>query len=267
MSSKVQKTILLVDDEELIVAGLTKILEKYKYKVITADIGEKAVSTVETEPGINLILMDINLGSGIDGIEAAKKILEKHDLPLIFLSAHTDREVVEKTEGIASYGYIVKNSGEMVIIASIKMAFNLYETRMKEKAKEEALEKSEQKYRSLVENIPDVSWTTDYKGNTIFISPNIEKIYGYSPDEIYTSGDRLWLGRIHHDDVEKVKAEFNTLFKDGTPLDIEYRIKRKDGKWIWLEDRSTGTYEKDGTLYADGVFYDITERKQVEEEL
>ncbi len=267
MSSEVQKTILLVDDEPLIIQGVTIILEKYGYKVITADSGEKAVRTVETESGIDLILMDITLESDTDGIETATKILEKHDLPLIFLSSHTDREVVEKTEGITSYGYIVKNSGEMVIIASIKMAFNLFEARMKEKAKGEAQEKSEKKYRSLIENIPDVSWTTDYKGNTVFISSNIGKIYGYSPDEIYESGDRLWLGRIHPDDVEKVKAEFNTLLKDGTPLDIEYRIKRKDGKWIWLQDRSTGTYEKDGILYADGVFYDITERKQVEERI
>ena len=52
----------------------------------------------------------------------------------------------------------------------------------------EALRDSEQKYRSLIANIPDVVWTTDAKGSTTFISPNVEKVYGFSPREIYEQG-------------------------------------------------------------------------------
>ncbi len=55
--------------------------------------------------------------------------------------------------------------------------------------------------RSLMANIPDVVWTTDSEGNTIFISPNVERVYGYTPQEIYRAGDELWLERIHPDDV------------------------------------------------------------------
>jgi DNA-binding NarL/FixJ family response regulator len=73
--------------------------------------------------------MDINLGPGIDGTDAAQAILVEHDIPVLFLSSHTEPEVVEKTEGITSYGYIVKNSGEMVLFASIKMAFRLFESK------------------------------------------------------------------------------------------------------------------------------------------
>ena len=51
------------------------------------------------------------------------------------------------------------------------------------------------------------------------------------------------------------------------PFDLEYRIKHKNGRWIWLHDRSMQTYKKDGIVYADGVFSDITLRKQREEEL
>ena len=132
---------------------------------------------------------------------------------------------------------------------------------------EEALIQSEKKYCSLIKNIPDVTWTIDYKGNTTFISSNVEKIYGYSLKEIYKIGNSLWFGRIHLDDVEKVKDAFKSLFEKGTPMHIEYRIKRKDGKWIWLLDRSTGTYEKNGIKYADGVFSDITARKRAEDAL
>ncbi len=132
---------------------------------------------------------------------------------------------------------------------------------------EEELQESEQKYRSLVGNIPDVTWTSDSEGNTTFISPNVEKIYGYTPEEIYQGGHSLLLGRIHPDDLQEVKRAAAALYEKGERFDIEYRIQRKDGKWIWLRDRSVATYEKHGVLFADGVFTDITERKKAMEAL
>ncbi|MBT6500861.1 MAG: PAS domain S-box protein, partial [Deltaproteobacteria bacterium] len=135
------------------------------------------------------------------------------------------------------------------------------------KQAEEALRESEEKYRSLITNIPDVTWTTDYEGKTSFISPNIEKEYGYTPEEITKGGDNIWLGRIHPEDAEKVEKAFKELFEEGTMLDVEYRIKRKDGEWIWLHDRSIAIYERDGVMYADGIFTNITERKRMAEVL
>jgi len=135
------------------------------------------------------------------------------------------------------------------------------------KKAEEALKASEEKYRSLVQNIPDVVWTTDINGKTIFISPNVKEIYGYTSEEIYKGGDSTWFDRIHPDDVEKVKGAFISLFEKGELFDAEYRIQRKDKDWIWLRDRATNVYEKNGIKYADGVFSNITERKRVEEEI
>jgi PAS domain S-box-containing protein len=138
-----QKTILLVEDEVLIAMSEQMTLEDYGYKVVTAESGEKAIEIADTNPAINLILMDINLSTRMLGTEAAEIILSKHDLPLIFLSSHIEKKVVEKTEGITSYGYIVKDSGETVMIASIKMAFRLNEAKLKEKEKDKALKRIE----------------------------------------------------------------------------------------------------------------------------
>jgi len=135
------------------------------------------------------------------------------------------------------------------------------------KQAEEALRESEERYRSLLENIPDVTWRTDEKGNTTFISPNVEEVYGYSPEEILQGGDRLWFRRIHPDDVERVKEAFRALLKQNSGFDLEYRIQRKDGKWIWVRDRAVAVSKEDGVLYAYGVFTDITERKLAEEAL
>ncbi|MFC1833238.1 PAS domain S-box protein [Thermodesulfobacteriota bacterium] len=146
------------------------------------------------------------------------------------------------------------------------------ELRVKERTLEltrtnELLGESEKKYRTLVSNIPDVTWTTDCQGGTKFISPNVETIYGYSPEEVYKEGERMWFGRIHPDDRERVREAFRRLFETGKRFDIQYRMKRKDGEWIWLHDRAVTVYEKEGVPYADGVFTDITDRKRAEEAL
>jgi PAS domain S-box-containing protein len=125
---------------------------------------------------------------------------------------------------------------------------------------------SEERYRLLVNNIPDVTWISDWKGNTSFISPNVEQVYGFTPDEIITTEQDLWFDRIHPDDLKSVKTALGDFFKGAERFDIEYRIKRKDGSWIWIHDRAMSSYEAGGERYAYGVFSDITNRKQAEEE-
>ena len=131
---------------------------------------------------------------------------------------------------------------------------------------EEALRESEEKYRSLITNIPDVTWTTDSEGKTIFCSPNVEDVFGYTQNEIYEGGNNVLPERIHPEDAGKVKEAFEKLFEHGTTFDVEYRIKRKDGGWIWAHDRSIAIYERDGMKYADGIFSNITSRKQAEQQ-
>jgi PAS domain S-box-containing protein len=126
--------------------------------------------------------------------------------------------------------------------------------------------KSEEQYRRLVENIPDVVWTSTVDGKTVFISRNIEGIYGYTPEEIYTQGRAVFQDRINPEDLDKVQAAWTSLFTTKK-FDIEYRIRHRDGRWIWLHDRSTAVYEKSGAWYADGLVSDITDRKEAEEKL
>ncbi|TET87297.1 MAG: response regulator, partial [Dehalococcoidia bacterium] len=137
------------------------------------------------------------------------------------------------------------------------------------KEAEEALKESEERYRSLVSNIPDVVWTEDENDGIVFVSPNIERLTGYTQEETYQLGNWMkWFDRfLHPGDIEHAKTVSKKAYKGEKPYDIEYRLKRKDGQWIWVNDRSVGTYEKDGKLYADGLFTDITELKRAEEEI
>jgi two-component system, sensor histidine kinase and response regulator len=135
----------------------------------------------------------------------------------------------------------------------------------KRKRAEEAICRSEEQYRLLVANIPEVIWTSDDEGHCIFITPNIEKIYGYTQEEIYRSG--VWYERIHPEDAPKVQEAYGALLTTGRTFSMEYRVQRKDGAWIWFHAKAMNSYEKDGKRYTVGICSDITERKRAEEEL
>ena len=130
---------------------------------------------------------------------------------------------------------------------------------------QEVLKQSEQRYRLLIENIPSVAWITARDGQTVFISDNVEKVYGFTSEEILSAGGELWFDRIHPEDRVKVQKAFERLFSKQEEYKIEYRIQRKDGKWIWLLDSANMVEDVGGRSLAYGVFSDVTERKQAEE--
>ena len=123
---------LLVEDEAILAMGTASILGRRGYSVDHVFTGESALARMAEAPeGIDLILMDINLGRGDDRHRGRlEEILSRREIPIVFLSSHTEESIVESTEEISSYGYVVKNSGITVLDASIRMAFRLFEARM-----------------------------------------------------------------------------------------------------------------------------------------
>ena len=90
------KNILLVEDEAVIALAETMELRKAGYSVIHSPTGEKAVEIINAnQGGTDLILMDIDLGKGIDGTEVARQILRTNDIPILFLSSHMEPEIVK----------------------------------------------------------------------------------------------------------------------------------------------------------------------------
>jgi len=161
----------------------------------------------------------------------------------------------------------VRNSaGEVVAVSTIARDMSA------RKDAEEALRQSEEKYRSLVVNIPDVIWTTDSEGTPIFVSPRCEKVCGYTPEEICKPG--IFRSMIHPEDLPAYQAARQLLLagsgvqpEGGRDYNQEFRIRRKDGEWLWVRSRATGTYQKSGKTYIDGVISDVTQQKRFEEGL
>jgi PAS domain S-box-containing protein len=98
----------------------------------------------------------------------------------------------------------------------------------------------------------------------IFVSANIETLFGYAPRE-YLGNPNFWRERVHPDDLERVEAEVTDLFTNGKQT-IEYRFRRKDGSYVWVNDAQLLVRdEKSEPLEIVGSWSDISDRKRAEE--
>ena len=259
MNGKDQKTILLVEDEAIVAAAEKIALEKYGYNVITALTGEEAVALVEKTPAIDLVLMDINLGAGMDGTEAAAIILKDHDLPIVFLSSHMEPEVVARTEKITSYGYVVKNSSITVLDTSIKMAFKLHEAKIREMEKETALRESEERYQAILEQAADAIFIHDESGRIIEVNRKACQSLGYSKEELLS----LSVADI---DPEAVRIEKHKIWGEilaGRQELFESRHQCKDGSTIPVEV-TLAPVRLPARLAIIAIVRDISKRKRTE---
>ncbi len=136
-------------------------------------------------------------------------------------------------------------------------------TEEERKRAEEALRKSEIKYRDLVEQINDVIFTTDIHGNFIYISPTIESLSGYKPEEMIGHPLAEFLDPEY---VPNVKEQFQKVIS-GKLEPFEYRVKIKSGKFRWVRSSSRPIFEGNKPVGLRGVITDITARKQAEEAL
>ncbi len=244
-------TILLVEDEALIAMAERVTIERYGYRVIIARSGEKAVDAVAGQPEIDLVLMDIDLGPGINGPDAAKAILADHDLPVVFLSSHTERSVVEQTEGITSYGYIVKNSGETVLLASIRMAFRLHDA-------VRARMESEARNRALLDANPDVMLLFGTDGTIV-------DYHAVEPPTLLVPPDRF-LNRHVRDVVppdlaDTAERSIARVLSTGEPCIVDYDAYDQSGAHRFFE----GRFVRGGSDSVLMISRNVTERKHHED--
>jgi len=248
-----EKLILLVEDEAIIALSRKKTLENYGYKVITANTGEIAINLFRDNNAIDLVLMDIDLGKGIDGTETASMLLEEREIPVVFLSSHTEPEIVEKTEKITSYGYVVKNSGITVIDASIKMAFKLFDAK-------KVIRESEEKFRNLFNNLHVGMFRSRLDGSEVLeLNDKFLEILGLVREEIIGKPSQIrWADPYERDEMVKMLKAY------GRVENMECRLKKPDGSIINCIT-SIKLYREQGIL--EGSIQDITAGKLIEKTL
>jgi PAS domain S-box-containing protein len=131
---------------------------------------------------------------------------------------------------------------------------------------EERLRQSEQRYRTLIENIPVGVYTAKLDPNStyIYISPKARKILGVSSEYVKKNPD-FWIKHAHPEDIPLIMAEIERTKRKHRHFSAEYRMYRKDGKMIWVHDEANVIEGKDGhESILQGFVEDITDRKESE---
>ena len=136
------------------------------------------------------------------------------------------------------------------------------------KRADEQLREAEERYRTLVEQLPVAIYTdaVDDVSTALYISPQYEQLTGYTPEQRLMDPE-LWVRMLHPDDREQVLAESKRTNETGDPFDVEYRVVRADGKIAWLHDHAIVVDGSGGRQMWHGVLQDITAEKDAAEQL
>ncbi|WP_392482438.1 PAS domain S-box protein [Nostoc sp. C110] len=138
---------------------------------------------------------------------------------------------------------------------------------MSRKQAQEELSEAEQKYRTLVEQIPGVVYILPINSTAqeAYISPQLQQLLGIAPEDWHHGFFNSWLNYTHPDDRDRYWQAVNTTITTGEPLRVEYRMMRRDGRTIWVRDQANLVLCADGqTQVLQGLVFDISERKQAE---
>jgi PAS domain S-box-containing protein len=131
------------------------------------------------------------------------------------------------------------------------------------------LREAETKYRTLVEQLPSIVYTAEFgaDGPWRYVSPNIESILGFSPQE-WLGDSELWFRQLHPEDRDRALTEAARSEESGQQLLSEYRLLTRDGRTIWFRDEAVVVRDEAGQpRLLQGVLHDITDRKRAEEEV
>ena len=253
--------IFIAEDDSAVALDIATSLEKLGYIVAgQADRGEITQQKVgELIP--DLVLVDIHLKGEVNGIAVAKHIHANFDIPVIFISTHSDTLTLQTALPAQAYGFIIKPFEEHELKTNITMA--LYKHSMTRKLRE-----SEERYALAVRAANDGIWDWNLKTNEIYYSVRWKKMLGYKENDIGNEPNE-WFKLVHPDDQKQVQANLVSHLKGLTPhFECEYRIQHSNGTHIWVLSRGLAVRDTDGTPYRmAGSQSDITTRKLAEERL
>lgn len=255
--------IVVVEDESIVAEHIRRSLQKLGYSVPSvANTGEKAIKCVE-ENCPDLVLMDIVLQGEMDGIETARQIRSRFNIPVVYLTAYSDEKILERAKITEPFGYVIKPFNERELRINIEIA--LYKHKMERELKE-----SEQWLAATLKSLGEAVIATDKKGIIKIMNPFAEVLTGWKREEA--------LGK-------PLAAIFNVI-SEGKDMQIEDPVTKaiRQDSFYGLADHTLliarmgtripvdiiGTSIKDDADNVIGVvlvFYDIIERIRIDETL
>lgn len=220
--------ILIVEDEMIISMEIKQKLHAMGYVVVGQAItGESAIQkSGETKP--DLILMDIRLKGDMDGITAAKRIMDLHDLPIIFLTAHSDKATLERAISVSPSGYLLKPFKERELMTNIEMS--LHKHRIKQKIREEVSPEAAPGIYKDLASFPVAMVVTTKSGIIEFVNPAATQLSGYAQTELLNKPLTFLFGeQMHTRDYQK---NMNESSKYHMVMPDQIALKKRGGNEI-----------------------------------
>jgi PAS domain S-box-containing protein len=255
-------------DTELVQANLAE--GGITCEIVRVQTREEFVAALQGSD-FDLIFSDYSLPSfdGLSALKLAKEI--RPEVPFILVSGAIGEDRAIEALKSGATDYVLKQRLERLVPA-VRRAVREAEERTERSRAEEALGRSEERYRTLVEQIPAITYVQEPVESSnpkavTYMSPQYETVLGH-PAQSEVIDEEHWYKTLHPEDRERVLAEDARTDETGEPFDVEYRIIAGNGRVVWVRDQATLVRDEEGRpLYWLGVQYDITEQKRAEETL
>jgi diguanylate cyclase (GGDEF)-like protein/PAS domain S-box-containing protein len=260
--------LLLVEDDAVDRLACRRALAAhpdYSFELIEAETGRQGIQQVlDREP--DLVLLDYHLPdlNGLEFLAELRRETGEMPVPVMMLTGADNVAVAVEAMRHGARDYVVKDSERnhlQLLPAVIERVLREQRLHIEKSA-------AEAKYRTLVEQIPAISYIAalDVPGKLLYISPQVRSL-GFSPEEWLSDPDGL-LKQVVAEDRAAVRAAFARSYETGEPLRCEYRLLTRGGETRWCLDEATVVRDERGApLFLQGVLVDITEDKRVQEEL
>ncbi|MBZ5622059.1 MAG: EAL domain-containing protein [Acidobacteriia bacterium] len=251
--------LLLVDDEESNRDLFGRRLLRLGYQVEMAENGYQALEMLHSRP-YDLVLLD-HMMPGINGLEVLRLIREKWSasvLPVIMVTAIGESANVVCTLRLGANDYVTKPVDFPIAMARI-------ETQLQLAFADREVRRAHDFYQLALRASEEGLWDWDFVAGKLYYSGRWKCMLGLSDDEVSGSPEE-WFGRIHPDDRARVSAQVQAHVEGHTTsLATEYRMRHKDGRYRWMENRGSASRDATGqVIRMAGYQSDITARKTID---
>ncbi len=250
--------IFIVEDEKIVAADLQMSLENLGYHVLgIAASGQEAIDAIEIHRP-DLVVMDIKLQGPMNGLEAARHIYQRQDIPIIYATAYVDEETIAQAKETEAYGYLLKPYEDKELQATIEVALYKHKLEMKVKL-------SENRYRQLFEESPTLNIVIGMDGRIQDINHQVELTLGFLKKELIGHFPLQYIAPSYQ---QKAKSKLERLVEGEPARNEEMDLLDSKGRLHTFLFSTVEMGSHDGQ--SDSILLagrDITERKRNEEAL
>ncbi len=261
--SKKKKRILVAEDENIIAMEIQERLVEMGYEVPALAANKKEIIEKASQLQPDLVLMDIMLDGHMDGVVAAEEIRTRFDIPVVYLTAYSDEDTLQKAKITEPYGFVLKPFDERELRNTIEIA--VYKYKMERKVRE-----NEQRFYTTLKSIGDAVITTDVKGRITFLNSVAESLTGWKQSKALGKRVEAVFQIVNAKTGSSVKNPVNMVLQKGVAYTLSDNclLIPKNGNKLPIDDSAAPIKDdKDRIQGVVLVFRDIAERKQLEDHL